>query len=249
MSKQRESLPDHGDVFFDGGNLDCGSGLVLLIRDHMSSVPRDGVLEMRSVEPSVGLDLPPWCRMVGHTLLGARTEGDATNYFIRRGDSEQARREENTLKEDKQKARDYTWQLRTRSNDALQSTVYCRNFSFVVGQPASFEEKDKYPCAIEYLLGALSGALSTAFATACSRKAIKVDDIEISVQGRVKNILSHLGIEQGDPALETIDITCYASSFDDQNTIKTLWDDTLEKCPITSTLKKSVVIHSKLNII
>ena len=242
-------LPEHGDIFFDGGNLDCGSGLVLLIREHMSSVPEHGILEMRSMEPSVEMDLPPWCRMVGHTLLGSRPDGPATNYFIRKGDSSTAKREEKSLEDDKEKAKEYVWRLRTRSNDALQSTVYCRNFSFAVGQPASFEEKDKNPCAIEYLLGALSGALSTAFATACSRRAITVDDIEISVQGRVRNILSHLGIESGDPSMDTIDITCYASSFDDIKIIKDIWADTLEKCPITSTLKKSVTINTKLNII
>ena len=59
-----ESLnPDH---VFDGGDLDCGSGLVLLIREHMQKVPVGGILEMRSLEPTVCDDLPPWCRMVGH---------------------------------------------------------------------------------------------------------------------------------------------------------------------------------------
>lgn len=249
MNNYSKTLPEAGDIFFDGGNLDCGSGLVLLIREHMSSVPERGILEMRSVEPSVEMDLPPWCRMVGHTFMGSRSDGPATTYFIRKGDSKAAKQEENSLKEDKEKAKEYVWRLRTRSNDALQSTVYCRNFSFSVGQPASFEEKDKHPCAIEYLLGALSGALSTAFATACSRRSINVDDIEITVQGRVGNILSHLGIEPGDPSINTIDITCYASSFDDINTIKDIWAETIERCPITSTLKKSVTINTKLNII
>jgi len=249
MAEQGEALPERGDAYFDGGNLDCGSGLVLLIREHMSTVPQNGILEMRSMEPSVGEDLAPWCRMTGHVLLGLRTDGIATTYFIRKGDSEPARREQNTLEDDKRRAREYIWRLRTRSNDALQSTVYCRNFSFTVGQPASFEEQDKNPSAIEYLLGALSGSLSTAFATACSRKAVTVDDIEISIQGRVKNILAHIGIEQGDPSLNSIDITCYASSFDDHAVIKSIWEDTLAKCPITSTLKQCVSIHTKLNII
>ena len=52
-------MPEKTDVFFDGGNLDCGSGLVLLIRQHMSGVPVGGILEMRSSEPSVEGDLPP----------------------------------------------------------------------------------------------------------------------------------------------------------------------------------------------
>ena len=59
--------PDH---VFDGGDLDCGSGLVLLIRESMQRVPPGGVLELRSREPSVRDDLPPWCRMVGHEFLG-----------------------------------------------------------------------------------------------------------------------------------------------------------------------------------
>ena len=37
---------------FDGGDLDCGSGLILLIRDAMRQVPVDGILEMRSREPN-----------------------------------------------------------------------------------------------------------------------------------------------------------------------------------------------------
>ena len=215
----------------------------------MGKVPDGGVLEMRSHEPSVELDLPPWCRMVGHTLLGSRKEDRATTYFIKKGDSGLARKEQQSLEQDKQKARDYVWRLRTRSSEALKSTVYCRNFSFAVGQPASFEEKDKYPSAIEYLLGSLSGSLCTAFTTACSRKQLKVDDIELSVQGRINNILAHLGIEQGDPSLAAIDITCYASTFEDAATVRAVWEEVVGRCPVTRTLKKGVDINSKLNII
>ena len=38
-------IPDH---VFDGGDLDCGSGLVLLIRENMKKVPVGGIMEMRS---------------------------------------------------------------------------------------------------------------------------------------------------------------------------------------------------------
>lgn len=242
-------LPDRGDVVFDGGNLDCGSGLVLLIREHMSRVPFDGILELRSSEPTVELDLPPWCSMVGHTLLGSRKQEQLSTYFIQKGSSKLARQEEQSLQDDKKKAREYVWRLRTRSSDALKSTVYCRNFSFPVGQPASFEGKDKHPSAIEYLLGSLSGALCTAFTTACSQRNLKVDDIELSVHGRIINILSHLGIEEGDPSLQAIDISCYASTFADARTVQAVWEEVLSRCPITQTLKKGVTLTTKLHII
>jgi TusA-related sulfurtransferase len=63
------------DIVFDGGDLDCGSGLILLIRENMLKVPENGILEMRSREPTVGDDLPPWCRMSGHEYLG-KTAGE-----------------------------------------------------------------------------------------------------------------------------------------------------------------------------
>ena len=47
------------DMIFDGGDLDCGSGLILLIRENMLKTPVDGILEMRSREPTVADDLRP----------------------------------------------------------------------------------------------------------------------------------------------------------------------------------------------
>ena len=58
------------DRMFDGGDLDCGSGLILMIRDNMLKAPARGILEMRSREPTISNDLPPWCRMSGHEFLG-----------------------------------------------------------------------------------------------------------------------------------------------------------------------------------
>ncbi len=58
------------DAVCDGGNLDCGSGLLLLIRKAVNAVPPGGVLEIRSTEISVREDLPAWCRMTKNPYLG-----------------------------------------------------------------------------------------------------------------------------------------------------------------------------------
>ena len=84
-----------------------------------------------------------------------------------------------------------------------------------MGQPASFEEKDEHPSAVEYLLCALAGALSTGFATECAKDGIEIDDIEISIKGKLDNVLAHLGIEEGDPSFKSIELKCFASTMDD----------------------------------
>ncbi len=229
---------------FDGGDLDCGSGLVLLIRENMLAVPVGGVLELRSRESTVAGDLPPWCRMAGHEFLGAVEAERCVRYFVRKGAA--AVQDEKALASDKERARTYEWRLRARSTGSLRSTVYCRNFSFEVGQPASFEEKDRNPSAVEVLLGALAGDLATGFATECARSACEVDDIEISVRGRLENVLAHLGLEEGDPSFRTIEVKCFASTLDDNGKVRDAWERVVRRSPIASTLARALPLDVKL---
>jgi len=57
------------DISFDGGDLDCGNGLLLLIRKHIDPLPRGGLLEIKSSEISVEEDLPAWARLTGNELI------------------------------------------------------------------------------------------------------------------------------------------------------------------------------------
>ncbi|HTY64119.1 MAG TPA: OsmC family protein [Acidobacteriota bacterium] len=236
--------PDH---VFDGGDLDCGSGLVLLIRENMRRVPQGGIFEMRSKEPTVKGDLPPWCRMVGLEYLGYLDVAGFTRYFIRK--TANAIADETNLEKDKVRAKEYEWRARARSTGILKSTVYCRNFSIEVGQPASFETSDKHPSAVEYLLAALVGDLTTGFATECGKGNVQVDDIEMTVSGKLNNILAHLGLEEGDPSFASIEMKLFVSSSDDEAKVREAWDRTIQRSPLTATLKKAVHLKFKFSIL
>lgn len=73
----------------DGGDLDCGNGLLLIIRKAIDPLEPGQVLEVRSREPSVEGDLPAWCRMVAHDFLGSAPGSRYTSYFIRKGGAAQ----------------------------------------------------------------------------------------------------------------------------------------------------------------
>ncbi len=232
------------DGLFDGGDLDCGSGLILLIRESMLGIAAGGILEMRSRERTVADDLPPWCRMSGHEYLGKLAGDGCTRYFVRKGSGRP--QEEEALHQDKENAKKYQWRLRARSTGHLKSTIYTRNFSFEIGQAASFEEKDRHPCALEYLFGALAGSLTTSLATECAQSNLAVDDIEISLSGSLHNILAHMGLEEGDPAVQRIELKCFASTFADEAEVEAAWQRTLRRSPLVATLAKAVVIETKL---
>lgn len=70
---------------FDGGDLDCGNGLLLLIRRHIDPLHAGQLLEIRSVEPSVEADLPSWCRLTGNQLVSVAREGASRSYLVSKG--------------------------------------------------------------------------------------------------------------------------------------------------------------------
>jgi TusA-related sulfurtransferase len=223
------------DAVCDGGNLDCGSGLLLLIRKAMNEVSPGGVLEIRSTEISVREDLPAWCRMTKNPYLGWRPTPVDNQYYVRRGGGEVA----DATSE--QQARDYRWQCRVRWSGGLHTQVYCRNHTWNVGQPASFDVEDEAPSAVEYVLGALGSCLAMGFQIHASRQGIRIDELEISLGGQLNNIYVFLGIEQGGHSgFRNITGTLYVRADADDAVLQDLWQHTLAVSPIMHTLMRPI---------
>lgn len=70
---------------FDGGHLDCGNGLLLLIRKHIDPLAPGDLLEILSREPSVREDLPAWSRLTGNELVSVIESGAGTSYLVSKG--------------------------------------------------------------------------------------------------------------------------------------------------------------------
>jgi len=73
------------DASFDGGDLDCGNGLLLLIRQHMDPLERGQLLEFRSTEISVEEDFPAWCRLTGNELVSLVRQGKERSFLVCKG--------------------------------------------------------------------------------------------------------------------------------------------------------------------
>jgi TusA-related sulfurtransferase len=237
--------PDHT---FDGGDMDCGSGLILLIRQNMARVPAGGILEIRSAEPTVVAELPPWCRMTGHEYVSAEQSAPGRwRHFVRRGVDISG--EEAALEKDKRAARDYEWRVRARLSGNQEATVFARNFSWKLGQPASFEEKDEHPSAMETMLGALTTELVNSFATACRQHGFGIDDLEATSKAKLHNVLAHLGIEEGDPSLASVEITVFITSPAPGAELRSLFTTVLTRAPLYQTLCKAALVTARLAVL
>ncbi|PVU81134.1 sulfurtransferase tusA [Cellulomonas sp. WB94] len=65
----------------DGGDLGCAR-LLILLRDHAAKLPAGTVVHLTTSDPVAPIDLPAWCRMVGHTYLGPVTAPGRPTYAV-----------------------------------------------------------------------------------------------------------------------------------------------------------------------
>lgn len=80
-----ERHPYEPEASFDGGDLDCGGGLLLLIRRHIDPLERGALLEILSTEPTVELELPAWCRMTRNEMVSWTKVNEQRRYLICKG--------------------------------------------------------------------------------------------------------------------------------------------------------------------
>ncbi|MBX9680831.1 MAG: 5-methyltetrahydropteroyltriglutamate--homocysteine methyltransferase [Gemmataceae bacterium] len=81
----RESHPHASHASFEGGDLDCGNGLLLLIRKHLDPLEPGQLLEIRSRESSVDEDLPAWARLTGNELVSFVKHGNERSFLVSKG--------------------------------------------------------------------------------------------------------------------------------------------------------------------
>ena len=72
-------------VSFDGGDLDCGGGLLLLIRRHIDPMEPGSLLEILSTDSTVEVELPAWFRLTKNEMVSWSKSGNQRSYLVSKG--------------------------------------------------------------------------------------------------------------------------------------------------------------------
>ena len=233
----------------EGGDLDCGNGLLLIIRKAIDPLAPGEVLEIRSRERSVREDLPAWCRMVKHDLIAVVDQRTHTSFMVQKGGASPTGTDETPLGDDLAKARSFVWSVRARPDGEGRCQIYARNQSFAVGQPVDFGvgRGDAPLSAVEHLVGSLAACLLVGYQVHASRRGVELDELELSLRANLDNPLVYLGLEdEGSPALAKVTGTLYVSADAEEAVLRELWATTLARSPIAATLRPSVALDVKL---
>ena len=141
------------------------------------------------------------------------------------------------------------WKARVRWLGGFRGRAYIRDHSFVVDEPADLAGVDTAPNAVEYVLAALGSCLTVGFILNATKKNVKIDDLEIALEGKIDNILTFLGLSrEGHPGYREIKVKLYVKTSASQEEVEEIWRETFNTSPVGNTLTRNVNIIPELSI-
>lgn len=143
------------------------------------------------------------------------------------------------------------WSVRVSARDRSGAAVYARKDRFDVGGPLAFDVEAERTSAFEFLLGAVGADLVAGLKEACYRKRLDVDSVEAVVVGSLNNPLTHLGVvgEEGDPALVGLSIKVFVETLEEDDEVRKVWEQVLERSPMYRTFSPLVRFDLQLQIV
>jgi hypothetical protein len=120
-----------------------------------------------------------------------------------------------------------------------------RNFS--IGRPVEFDDASPHVAALEYALGAVGGEIVNGLREFARRRRVSIDAVEALVTGELEDGLAYLEVigENGRPRIRCIAVKVFVASVDDK-AIRALFDETIERLPLVSTLRGAVDLQIEL---
>jgi len=142
------------------------------------------------------------------------------------------------------------WKVRVRWMEAFRSIAYIRNHVLKADEPSSLSGVDTSPNAVEYLLASLGFCITVGYVYNATRRGIRIKNLEISLEGKIDNILKFLRIsDEGSSGFKEIKLKLYVKAEGDKEKLKEIFRETLDTSPVTQTLLREVKINPEISII
>jgi hypothetical protein len=141
-----------------------------------------------------------------------------------------------------------TLRVTTTDGDTVRALV--RRHQFSVGRPIDFDDESPAVTALEYALGAVGAEIVAGLRTFASRRRIVLDEVEAVITGEIDNALVYLEVvgESGRPRIARVHVQVYVASPEEEDTVRRLMSETLERLPLVCTLREATRLDIDLTL-
>ena len=140
-----------------------------------------------------------------------------------------------------------TISLRVTAPGSAAARVSVDRRQFAIGRPVEFDTASPHVSALEYALGAVGGEIVNGLREFARRRRFELDAVEALVTGELHDGLAYLEVrgERGRPRIARISVKVFVASGDPTAT-RALFDATLERLPLISTLRDALDLDIEL---
>ena len=148
-------------------------------------------------------------------------------------------------------AGEFVWDVRVAATETQAARAFVRKHQFDVGVPLSFDLEEERVTALETALGAIGAEVVVGLRRVARKHRLVVDDVEATVQARLRNALVYLGVigEAGDPGMRQVRIRVYVTTAAPADAVERVWKEVLATSPLICTLRDAVDLELTYKII
>ena len=141
------------------------------------------------------------------------------------------------------------WKARVKWLGGFRARAYIRDHAFLIDEPSDLAGVDTSPNAVEYVLAALGACYSVGFTLNATKRGIKVDAMEVALEGRLNNVLTFFGLSQkGHPGYEEIKAKLFVKTSADNKLVEEAWKETVANSPVGNTLARNVSVVPQISV-
>ena len=141
------------------------------------------------------------------------------------------------------------WSARVKWLGGFKSQAYVGDLAFVMDEPSILAGVNTAPNSVQYVVSALGGCYIVGFVLNATKKGVKVNDLEVALEGELDNILNFFGLsDKGHPGYREIKAKLFARTNADRNIVEEIWKDTIATSPVSNTLRRNVTVVPEISI-
>lgn len=142
------------------------------------------------------------------------------------------------------------WKSRVVWQGGFRGKAFMRKHAVEMDEPEGLDATDAAASAHEQLLSAVGSCLMVGYVLNATQRGIKIDDLEIALEGNFNNILKWAGhAPEGNPAYASIHVKAFVKADADEATLKDIWKAAVDGSPVTQTVARPTEVVTEIEVV
>lgn len=142
------------------------------------------------------------------------------------------------------------WRSRVIWDGGFRAKAHTRTHTVEFDEPSGLDTEDTAASAHEHLLSAVGACMMVGFVLNATRQGVKIDNLEIALEGNFENILKWAGLDEGgNPGYGGITAKVYVRADADEETLRAIWKKAVDGSPVTQSVARATPITTEFEAV